>query len=297
MFHLHLVRTVPQKVLFYDLTNCIIRRRVKSDDEKTETPNQHSQPTASPQQPKNVTSPVKEEQSIDAKKEEQRILTQQTLSSILQYAEKLTTTPTPSPQTITRAPSTPGFTPPQLPQNVTPATALSAVTPTASPSSGTTLPSSPNVPYVSPERLAVIQDLLKLSSQTDKTATPKQISNDPRHNNWSKRQKIAWLHCYHTEPDQHEKLDTDSRWVAFSKRMKEEFDVVKDNVKCQKQVIYIHTHITSSVISTFLTLMHVFIHGLQIFLCVHCRGCKCVGDLPNSSNVQAHLGSYLMLIR
>ena len=256
MYNLHLVRTVPQKVLFYDLTNCIIRRRVKSDDETIETPNQQSQSTASPQQPKNVIGPIKEEQIIDAKKEEQRILTQQSLSSILQYADKLTTTATPSLPTVTQAPSTPSFTPPQFPQNVTPATALSAVTPTSYPSSGTTFPSSPNVPYVSPERLAVIQDSLKLSSQMDKMPTPKQISNHPSHNNWSKRQKIAWLHCYHTEPEQYEKLDTDSQWVAFSKRMKEEFEVVKDNIKCQKQVIYIHTHNTYSEMCTFWTFMH-----------------------------------------
>ena len=70
MYNLHLVWTVPQKVLFYDLTNRIIRRRVKSDDETTETPNQQSQSTASPQQQKNVIGPIKEEQIIDAKKEE-----------------------------------------------------------------------------------------------------------------------------------------------------------------------------------------------------------------------------------
>ena len=90
---------------------------------------------------------------------------------------------------------------------------------------------------LSQERNMVMKDLMNFKAVSDTEAGPKMEPNEnSKHQNWSKRQKIAWLLCYETEHEIRTTQEGDSRWIRFAKRMNEEFDVQKDNVQCQKQV-------------------------------------------------------------
>ena len=90
------------------------------------------------------------------------------------------------------------------------------------------------------ERLDYNMDLQQIDESNKTSDLGKPESLKMRMNvSWTEREQKAWLHTYSNFMDKKQLTKEGCKWKQFSRILKEEFGVDKDNVQCSKQVILI----------------------------------------------------------
>ena len=98
---------------------------------------------------------------------------------------------------------------------------------------------------ISRERLQYLMDMEKIKDCNSSSEYGKPESVRRPNVSWTEREQKAWLNTYATFRDKMQLTKEACKWKQFSKQLKDDFGIEKDNVQCSKQVIFttfINTH-------------------------------------------------------
>ena len=92
-------------------------------------------------------------------------------------------------------------------------------------------------PPLSKERQKYNSDMQKIEETNNTAAYGKPEMVRTRQNvSWTEREQKAWLNTYATFMDKKQLTKESCKWKVFSKQLKDDYGIEKDNVQCSKQV-------------------------------------------------------------